>query len=178
MSTIPVERTGTPWWLWLLGALLLLALIWFLVSALGDDDDDVAVVDDPDPVEEVATMPAVEETALDMSNLYVTRVVGDRTFFVSPSEAMSDQETLVILDQNNSPNVVGIEGQVDINPGQRISLTGGVMEPLGDMALDGMGVPADDVSRMTSDTDVIRVDGGEVNILEAPMGESNVEVGA
>ena len=190
MSTIPVERTGTPWWVWLLGALVLLALIWFLVAALGDDDSDVvvadndadvAVVEDPNPM--VAATPPVadpadvEATALDLSNLYVTRVVGDRTFFVAPSEAMSDQETLVILDQNNSPEVVGIEGQVDINPGQRIALTGGTMEPLGDMSLDGMGIPAADVDRMTAETEVIRVDGGEVNILQAPMGEGNVEVG-
>ncbi|GAB5534619.1 MAG: hypothetical protein Rubg2KO_08680 [Rubricoccaceae bacterium] len=177
MSTIPVERTGTPWWVWLLGALLLAALLWWLVSALGDDDA-VAVVDDPDGIEETVVLPPVEETALDMSNLYVTRVTGDRTFFVAPSEAMSDDETLVLLDQNNSPSVVGIEGQVDINPGQRISLSGGVMEPLGDATLDGMGLSEADVSSMTSDTEVIRVDGGEVNILSAPMGEENVEVGA
>ena len=185
MSTIPVERTGTPWWVWLLGALVLLALIWFLITALGDDDADVAVVDndadvtvveDPDPMV-AATPPAVQATALDLANLYVTRVVGDRTFFVAPSEEMADQETLVILDQNNSPDVVGIEGQVDINPGQRIALTGGTMEPLGDMSLDGMGIPDADADRMTAETEVIRVDGGEVNILEAPMGEGAVEVG-
>ena len=184
MSTIPVERTGTPWWVWLLGALLLVALLWWLVSALGDDDDvavveqsdPVEVVEEPDPVDGVAALPAVEATALDMSNLYVTRVTGDRTFFVAPSAAMTDQETLVILDQNASPDVVGIEGQVDINPGQRVAISAGTMEPLGDADLNGMGLEAADVSRMTSTTDVIRVDGGQVEILEAPMGVDEVEV--
>ena len=181
MANIPVEKTatGTPWWLWLLGALLLAALLWFLISALGDDDDDVVVADpvetvDPAPVE---ALPPATATALDMSNLYVTRVTGDRTFFVSASETDTANETLVILDQEPSPDVAGIEGQVDINPGQRVSLSQGRMEPLGDMNLAGMGLSDADASSITSTTDVIRVSGENVDILEAPMGEDAVEVG-
>ena len=179
MANIPVERTtGTPWWLWLLGLLLLLALIFFLINAFDDDDDvDVVVTDDDvEAVDPIVTAP-VTETALDMSRLYVTRVTGDRTFFVAPSEAMSDDETLVILDQESSPGAPGIEGQVDINDGQIISLTGGRMEPLGDMSLAGMGLSDDDASMMGPDTEVIRVDGDNVEILEAPMGVGDVEVG-
>lgn len=187
MANIPVERTstGTPWWLWLLGLLLLGGLLWFLISALGDDDPEVAVLDDVDGVEAVddaddvsvaGTMDNTVVTALDLSNLYVTRVTGDRTFFVAPSEAMADQETLVILDQNMSPDAPGIEGQVDINPGQRVSLDG-ELGPLGDMDLAGMGIPDADLNAMTPDTEVIRVDGGDVEILGAPMGVDEVEVG-
>ena len=181
MANIPVEKTatGTPWWLWLLGALLLAALLWFLISALGDDDDDVAVVDDVETVDPVVAEPLdpVTTTALDMSNLYVTRVTGDRTFFVSASENDMANETLVILDQEPSPSVSGIEGQVDINPGQRVSLSQGRMEPLGDMNLAGMGLSDDDANTITPTTDVIRVNGENVDILEAPMGEDAVEVG-
>ena len=171
MANIPVERTGSGFPLWLLGLLGLLLLgllLWFFA---GSDDDDVVVVDDVDETEvvEAGVTDPVPVTALDMSNLYVTRVTGDRTFFVAPSEAQSDMETLVILDQNDSPDAPGIEGQVDINPGQRVSLTGGVMEPMGDMDLANMGIPDADLNAMTADTEVIRVDGGQVNILEDDM---------
>ena len=177
MANIPVERTGgTPWWLWLLGLLLLGLLLWFLIGALSDDDE-VAYVDDVDDVEVVddVAVAGPVATALDLSNLYVTRVTGDRTFFVAPSEAMASDETLVILDQEASPGVAGIEGQVDINPGQRVSLTGGTLGPLGDMDLAGMGIPDADLNAMTPDAEVIRVDGDNVEILEADM--DNVEVG-
>ncbi len=176
MANIPVERTstGTPWWLWLLGLLLLIGLIWFLVSALGDDDDVVAV--DAPVVEETVPPVVAEASTLDLSNLYVTRVVGDRTFYVAPSESESGTETLVLLDQNMSPDVAGIEGQVDINPGQRISIDG-ELGPLGDTDLAGMGLSDAEANMMTPDTEVIRADGGDVEILEAPMGVGDVEVG-
>ena len=171
MANIPVEhKSGTPWWLWLLGLLLLLALIFFLINAFSDDDE-VAVVD---PVEDPIVAPPVVETALDLSDVYVTRVTGDRTFFVAPSEGSSD-ETLVILDQTASA-APGIEGQVDINPGQRVSLTGGRLEALGDMSLAGMGLSDADANAITPTDDVIRVDGTAVEILEAPMGVGDVEV--
>lgn len=179
MANIPVERTsaGTPWWVWLLGLLLLAGLLWFLISAF--DDDEIAVVDDPvDPIETVddVSVAGTLNADLDLSDLYVTRVTGDRTFFVAPSEAMADQETLVILDQDMSPDAPGIEGQVDINPGQRVSLDG-ELSPLGDMNLAGMGIPDADLNTMTPDTQIIRVDGDDVEILEAPMGVGDVEVG-
>ena len=182
MANIPVEKTktGVPPWLWILGLLLLALLAWFLISALSDDDE-VAVVDDPvetvDPIV-AAPAPAVPApAAMDLSNLYVTRVTGDRTFFVAPSENDTANETLVVLDQTPSPDTPGIEGQVDVNPGQRVSLASGRMEPLGDEDLAAMGVTGDDASRITSTTDVIRIDGTAVEILDAPMGTDNVEVG-
>ena len=180
MANIPVEKTGTSWLPWLLG-LLALALIGFFVFLAADDpdnDDDTVVVDETEAVTPVVTddLDAVAVEALDLSNLYVTRVVGDRTFFVAPSEAMADQETLVILDQNMSPDAPGIEGQVDINPGQRIAIDGS-MEALGDVDLVSMGVPEADASGMTATSQVIRADGGDVDIMDAPMGESDVEVG-
>ena len=170
MANIPVERTssGIPWWLLaLLGLLLLGLLIWLFAG----DDDEVAVVDEPDRtevVEPIVTDPVVA-TSLDMSNLYVTRVTGDRTFFVAPSEDQAGNETLVVLDQTPSPDTPGIEGQVDINPGQRVSLTGGRLEPLGDTDLSGMGIPDADLNAMMADTEIIRVDGTAVSILEDDM---------
>ena len=178
MANIPVERSGSGFPLWLLGLLGLLLLgllLWFFA---GSDDDDAVVVDDVEQVDvvEAGVTDPVPVTSLDMSNLYVTRVTGDRTFFVAPSEAQSDMETLVVLDQTASPDTPGIEGQVDINPGQRVSLTGGRLEPMGDADLAGMGIPDDDLNAMTADTEIIRVDGTAVSILEDDMA-APVEVG-
>lgn len=176
MANIPVEhKSGTPWWLWLLGLLLLLALIFFLISAFDDDDDDVAVVDPVETVDPVVA-PPVTETALDLSDVYVTRVTGDRTFYVAPSESQTGTETLVILDQNMSPDAPGIEGQVDINPGQQVNLSAGRLEPLGDENLAGMGLSDSDANMMGPDTEVVRIDGGNVQVLDAPMGVDDVEV--
>ena len=181
MANIPVERTGagTPWWLWLLGLLLLLGLVWFLVGLFGDEvEDDVAVTDDVETVDDMdaddgvsaaGTLDPVAATALDLSNLYVTRVTGDRTFFVAPDADSQDNETLVILDQNMSPDTPGIEGQVDINPGQRVALTGGRIEARGDADLTNMGIPDADLNAMTAETQIVRVDGGEVEVLEDDM---------
>ena len=183
MANIPVERTaGTPWWLWLLGLLLLAGLIWFLVDALGDDDDadvyaddDIEAVDDFEAVDDMddVAVAGTMATGLDLSSLYVTRVTGDRTFFVAPSESMQDDETLVILDQEASA-APGIEGQVDINPGQTISIDS-ELSMLGDMDLMNMGIPDADLNMMTPDTQIIRADGDDVEILDADM--RNVEVG-
>ncbi|WP_412068110.1 hypothetical protein [Rubrivirga sp. IMCC43871] len=56
MANIPVEKTsGSPWWLWLLGLLLLGGLIWFIAEAFDNEpdadeiagtDDNVGVLDD------------------------------------------------------------------------------------------------------------------------------------
>ena len=177
MANIPVEKTstGVPPWLWILGLLLLALLAWFLISALGDDDE--VVVNDPvETVDPVVTAP-VPVAALDLSNLYVTRVTGDRTFYVAPDENDTASETLVILDETASPDAPGIEGQVDINPGQRVSLAGGRMEALGDMSLAGMGLSDADANAITPTTEVIRVAGTSVEVLDAPMGVDDVEVG-
>ena len=185
MANIPVEKTssGAAWLPWLLGLLALLALGW-LVFALIDDpdvddadevavvddnmDDDVDVIDDDDDV-----MVAGAGAFADLSNLYVTRVSGDRTFYVSPREGGSD-EMLVILDQNMSPDAPGIEGQVDINPGQIVDLSDGDREMFGDDDVLELGLDDDDANALTADTEVIRIDGGDVEILDADM--NNVEV--
>ncbi|MDT0632250.1 hypothetical protein RQM47_06965 [Rubrivirga sp. S365] len=176
MANIPVEhKSGTPWWLWLLGLLLLLALIFFLINAFDDDEEAVAVVDPVETVDPVVT-PPVTEVALDLANVYVTRVPGDRTFFVAPSESETGNETLVILDEEPS-SAPGIEGQVDINEGQYVDLSAGRMEPLGDMNLAGLGLSDSEASMMNPATEIVRIDGTNVQILEAPMGVDNVEVG-
>lgn len=122
MANIPVERTstGVPPWLWLLGALLLGLLIWFLFSAFGDDDDDLIV----DDTAEVIALPV--ESSIDLSDVYVTRVVGDKTFFVS-EEQNGGLDYLVYLEEEPTPGDA-TEGRYDVTDGQHISITG-TMEP-------------------------------------------------
>ena len=184
MANIPVEKTsaGLPWWLWPLGLLLLGLLLWFVIGALNDDDE-VAVVDDPDvvAVDEPIGEPLNTSTAgatmagaaLELSSLYVTRVPGDNVFFVAPTEGGSD-ETLVILDPTPSPDVPGIEGQVDINPGQRVDLSDGTLGELGQMSLTNMGLSDDELNAMSPTSQVIRIDGGDIEISNADL--QNVEV--
>ena len=121
MANIPVERTksGIPPWLWILGLLLLGLLLWFLISALSDDDE--VVVDDT--TEEVVAPVAA---ALDLSNVYVTRVVSDNAFFVAPTPGGTD-ETLVYLEEEATPGTP-TEGRYDVTEGQHLSING-TMEP-------------------------------------------------
>lgn len=178
MANIPVEHDKSrPWWLWLLGLLLLLLLIWLLVGLLDGDDDEVAVVEDEvETVDPIVTEPA-DPVGMDMSNLYVTRVISDRAFYVAPSETETGMETLVILNEVASPDAAGIEGQVDINEGQRVNLASGTMGTVGDENLAGMGFDDAAANAMTPGTEVIRIDGTAVEILDAPMGVDEVEVG-
>ncbi|MBU2136970.1 MAG: hypothetical protein KKA45_12325, partial [Alphaproteobacteria bacterium] len=45
MAEIKVERKGLPWWAWLIMALIAVALIWWVVAEMGDDEDDLAASD-------------------------------------------------------------------------------------------------------------------------------------
>lgn len=185
MANIPVERTGTgtPWWLWLLGLLLLALLLWFLIGAFDDDDaDDVVVTDDVEMMDDdVSTAGTLDGAAsgaaaqaMDLSALVVTRVAGDRSFYVAP-EAGSADETLVLLDQTMSPDVPGVEGQVDVNAGQTVDLSDGTLEPFGDADVLELGLSDADANALTPDTQVIRIDGGDVEISNAELETVEVE---
>ena len=55
-----------------------------------------------------------------LTGVQVQSVVGDRTFYVGPSES---QRILVLLDEEKTPDSK-IEGKVDVDPGQTVSFTG------------------------------------------------------
>ena len=136
MANIPVEKreSGTPWWLWLLGLLLLALLLWFLIGLFSDDEEVV----EADPVEAV-----VDEPGLDLSDVYVSRVVGDNTFFVTP-EPGSGAETLVYLEEEPTPGDA-TEGRYDVTEGQHLSITGETL-PVGTTDLSEWGLTPDQVS--------------------------------
>ena len=176
MANIPVEKrdAGTPWWLWLLGALLLALLLWFLIGLFSDDDE--VVTEEP--------ITAVEEPGLDLSDVYVSSVVGDNTFFVTPDPG-SGPETLVYLEEEADPTN-NVEGRYDVTEGQHLSIVGS-MEPVGDTDLSQWGLTPDQTAlvgdeyvRATSLTilDENRVDGDmglgdtdDAATVDAPGGE-------
>ncbi len=157
MAKIPVEKkSGTSWWAWILGLLVLLALIWLLAELFtGDDVDDVEPVGQVEqPVDQQPGQPAAATglitsvaTLLDapdrealagrevqLSNLRVTSVVGDSTFYVTPDDAVTSDgaETtrrfFVALDEEVPSPPQDVEGRYDVTEGQLISLSGTVRE--------------------------------------------------
>lgn len=162
MANIPVEHTeaATPWWYWLVGALLLLGLLWLLIGVLSDDDDVEIVEDDIEVVEPLAVADGI-----DLSDVIVTRVVGDNTFFVAPSEG-SDQEMLVYLEEEPTPGDA-TEGRYDVTVGQHLRIDG-VVRQLGDTDLSEWGLSDAEASSIGPDDDYIRATSLTV------LGESDV----
>ncbi len=172
MANIPVERTKTtPWWLWLLGLLLLAGLIWFLLEAFDDDDEIV------DTTEEVVETPIA--AALDLSDVWVTRVVGDNTFFVAPTEGGTD-ETLVYLEEEPTPGDA-TEGRYDVTAGQHLAITGSMeatpadLTPWG-LTADQAAMVGDQYVRATSLT-ILDGDMADGEMIDDDLVEGDVETG-
>lgn len=141
MATIPVEKkTATPWWLWLLGLLLLALLIWFFF--LKEKEEPVTT----DTTEQT---PVATTASLDLSNVWVTRVVDANTFFVAADSA-GMPETLVRIDgadQTTAPAV-----------GQNVSVAG-VMEPIASTDYSAWGLSDEMAALMTPETMYVRATG-------------------
>ena len=137
MAQIPVERKGTPWWIW---ALLLLVGVVALWAVLRGRDSEVASL----PPAELATGADRAETgeivvlhtvwdaedaeslvgrSVRISDARVLSVTGDKTFWVGDS---AEQQVLVVLDEQPTPNQPTTEGRYDVNPGQVVTIYGSV----------------------------------------------------
>ena len=144
MADIPVERTGggIPWWVWLLGLLALLGIGLLLFS--GDDDPDVAVVDETEdmvvdePVDDQILLIETEDdldaaivggqgegSQVNLRNVEVMRVVGDSTFVIGSG----NRETLVILAGlgESETGAGGSDGRFNVDQGDRVTITGGAL---------------------------------------------------
>lgn len=167
MAEIRVERKagGIPWWAWLLGALLLAALLFWLLS--DNEPRRVAAAPVPvivtetvvpvavpvavpisgapaaapvaagtsqptDPITDLATiLDATDRASLvgrpvDVRNVRVLDVVGDRTFFVGTGP---DRRAFVVLNEVPTPGRPGVEGRYDVNAGQTININGIMRSP-------------------------------------------------
>ena len=146
MAKIPVEKKTGGWWMWLLALLALLLLGWMLAEVLDDEDDlDMATaeVETVEPVEtEVDVGPITSlvvlasapswrdmlEREVQLTDLRVTRVVGDKTFYVVPQGMQNAEELLIVLDQVPTPGQPGIEGRYDVTAGQIMTIEGELRE--------------------------------------------------
>ncbi len=152
MANIPVERTstGTPWWVWLLGLLLLIGLIWFIAELVGDDDDDyvaedpVGVVDEPTTVvaEPVETTGADAITSIaglaegrtsigrqvNLDNVRVITVTGDSSFFIGSSPGAEDGALVVLENLGESETYAtgpeGADGRYNVDEGDMVDVEG------------------------------------------------------
>lgn len=176
MANIPIERKsgGTPWWLWLLGALLLLGILLFAIRGCDDNNpatedglvedttaaDPNAGIDPNNPAGLGTAFSTVDDVFADTTNLAamvgrdvtltdvpVQGVAGDSTFYVT---AANGQRLLVVLEglgESESGPGDGSDGAQNINDGDRLNLTGR-LERLDDGARYGLaGADLDRVGR-------------------------------
>ena len=140
MTQIPVERKrGVPAWAWLLIVLILVALLWWLFTLVNDNRraaaaDQQPVVSAPPLTDLSSIAGASDKLSLagrkaQFTNVTVQSVVGDKTFWIGPSK---DKQLFVVLNEQPSPNKT-VEGQVNVNPGQTVTVTG-VIKKLPSMA--------------------------------------------
>ena len=122
MAEIPIEKKSGSKWLWILLALLALALIaWWILDDDGDDVveyTDQAVVTDTVPA---ATGMLVVGESVDMDGVEVTSLAGDMAFYIE----MNGQQVPVFFDQVPTPGDA-TEGEYDINPGSILNIEGEV----------------------------------------------------
>ena len=145
MAEIPVhEKSGFPWWGWLILLLLLGLVIWFIAGML-DNDDDTVVANDTTAVEQpyveepvaavdtgaITTMAALTGAGVltneigrqvNLQGVPVESLAGDMAFYVGDSPA---NRTLVVFNETPTPGTMK-EGKIDVNPGSMVSLQGTV----------------------------------------------------
>ena len=135
MAEIPVtKKSGIPWWVWaILAALILLLLFLFLG---GDDEAEVADVDEPvvvtDTADVITDLTTIEQgTAalagrqVDVDGVRVQSMAGDRGFTVTDGVGAT---VFVVLDEVVPGPDSGDDGDVDVNAGQTVDIQGEVFE--------------------------------------------------
>jgi len=153
MAEIPIERKsgGIPWWVWLILAALVIGLLIYMFSG-NDDSERASVETTPAVVAPVAPADGTAQPVnnaqatggpitdlamvtgganltsmvgrdVQLSNVRVQEVVGDRTFWVGPD---SNQRALVVLNETPTPSTPGTEGRYDVTAGQTINVNGSV----------------------------------------------------
>ena len=154
MANIPVERdTSRPWWIWLLGLLLLGLLVWLLFELFDDEpdadeivgtEDNVGIIDDVDlsddlGVEEITVEDELYEvesegvtvmrlqpgTPVNLQNVPVYRVIGDSTFWIGRDDARRYLVVLAGLGESEA-GAGGSDGVFNVDDGDTVSITGAI----------------------------------------------------
>ena len=185
MAKIPVEKKGggTSIWPWILGALLLIALIWLLFSLLGDGEDAVdeqttemvegtgvagGTITSMAGLREAQGRNAIVGRDVDLENMRVESVVGDSSFFVTPANGGAGERLLVVLQglgETGDPNTaqVGADGEYNLNEGDMVDVQG-TIEQFTQQVGQQSGVTGADAERALSDG--IYLNANELNVRE------------
>lgn len=131
MAEIPVQKKSSMTWLWVLLALILAALLlWWI---LDNDEEPVPGIGEvagttEGPITTIeAILASTDPTALvgrevRLDSVQVQSVPDDRAFLVGPD---ANRTVLVMLNEDATP-ISRVEGEVDVNPGQVVNVTGTV----------------------------------------------------
>ncbi len=128
MAEIPVEReSGSKTWLWILLALLVLALLaWWILA--DNEDENAGYVADNTVAESTLAEPAVTQPGMltvgetvDLDGVEVSSLAGDMAFYIE----MNGERVPVFFDQVPTPGDA-TEGEYDINPGSVVNIDGEV----------------------------------------------------
>ena len=140
MAEIRVERKSVaPWWMWAVLALFVLAIVWGYLAMRGHNTtaDSAAVTAESERARSVdgvndllVIVTAPERRAflgrnVQLTHVTVLDVVGDKTFWIGPS---NEQRLFVVLNEVPGSSRPGVEGRYNINPGQVLNLTGTIQE--------------------------------------------------
>lgn len=174
VADINVERKkGMSWLWWILGLILLALIAWWFLAA-GDDDAETATVVDPAPVTAPVTPPEVVGQA---GGIAIADILGDPEGNVG--QDFSDEVTVAdvptdrgfwIEDQGARLFAIIIdeptEDPLDINPGQTLRITEGVLRDTTFLS-QIPGTPLDaDTERLAEQQAVfLTVDEGNIEIL-------------
>jgi hypothetical protein len=147
MARIPVERKqGIPGWLWPLLGLVVLVLVGLFLWSLSQDRQvagpattgagapaakrapTAAAPPAPAAGAPIADVPigqpdklaALAGKSVQLTNAKVQDVVGDKTFWVGPSDT---QRLFVFLEEDGTARQ-NVEGKVDVNQGQTVTIDG------------------------------------------------------
>ena len=180
MAEIPVERKSSMTWLWILLALILLGLIiWWATS---DDDQEELVTDEIVGEETVGADPITPPEPVGLEEgVTLADIVGNPNEYVgtndfqaevSASEVPTDRG-FWIEDQGNRLFAVIIdnpqEQPKDINPGQQLRITEGMVRDASFLS-QLPGAPLDDdTQRILRDQDAyLVVDESNIEVLSQP----------
>lgn len=141
MAEIPVHKKegGIPWWVWLILALIIAGLLWWLFAD-NDVNDPVTdplvtettpLVEQPvvaDAVGPITTMAALMGAPLAtmvgrevmLTGVPVESLEGDQSFYIGDS---ATNRSLVVFNEQPTPNQAQ-EGNLDVNPGSMVTVRG------------------------------------------------------
>lgn len=120
MVKIPIQKKSSFNWLWLIPAIVVIALIaWWL---MGSDDTETSQYNNSSTAVIASNGAFAIGDSVQIERATVTELTGDMSFMINHE----GQDYLVVFDERRTPGEA-TEGRYDINAGQTINISGEVM---------------------------------------------------